>query len=91
MRRGTAGYWYVKVGWQGAPFGMGRTYLSIDFGDYDHVTPDVHAWALGFAVVQAVDVAATDLYAGVRFQDARAAGMAQQAVVSLILGARIRF
>lgn len=84
-------YWYVKVGWQGSMIAAGKTYTSIDFGSYDNITADVHAWAVGFAVVQEIDAAATDLYAGVRYQDAKSAGVGQDGVLSIITGVRIKF
>ena len=46
---------------------------------------------VGGAVVQSVDTAATDLYAGLRYQDAKAAGAGLNGVVTLVIGARIKF
>jgi len=71
---------------------MGGTYLSVDFGSYDHMAAgDIHGWSAGGAIVQAVDAAATDLYAGLRWQDAKAAGAGLNGVVTLLMGARIKF
>jgi len=84
-------FWYVKLGWQGDLIAAGKTYTSIDFGSYDNLTADVHAYAIGFAIVQEVKAAATDIYAGVRYQDAKSGGVGQNSVVSLITGVRIKF
>jgi len=87
----TGAFWYVKAGWQGSVTSLGKTYTSIGFGSYDHMTPDVHAWSVGFAVVQEIDAAATDVYAGIRYQDAKTGGVGQTGVVSIISGVRIKF
>jgi len=84
-------FWYVKIGWQGDLLSTGKTYTSIGLGRYDNMTADVHAYSIGFAVVQEIKAAATDVYAGIRYQDAKSGGVGQVAVVSLITGVRIKF
>ncbi|MEQ8698013.1 MAG: porin [Bauldia litoralis] len=85
-------YWYVKGGYQSKFWSMGTTYLSLDFGSYNQMAPgDIHGWSIGGAVVQAVDTAATDLYAGLRYQDAKTAGAGLNGAMTLLIGARIKF
>ena len=87
--RGT--FFYAKVGWQGALWSIGKTYTSVDFGRYDHATPDVHAYAVGFAVVQDVEAAEASLYAGIRYQDAKQGGVGQDGLLTILTGVFIRF
>lgn len=84
-------FYYVKAGWQGTIWSVGKTYASVDFGQYDHVTADVHAYAVGFAVVQDLDGAASSVYVGIRYQDAKRGGVGQDGLLTLITGAIIRF
>lgn len=66
-------FWYVKGGWQGKIWSMGKTAVSIDYGQYvddDGIAVggrhDNFGQAYGIGLVQKIDKAATELYAGVR-------------------------
>jgi hypothetical protein len=84
-------FWYVEGGWTGNIRSMGETSIAGNFGAYNHITQDAHAWVAGIAFAQKVEAAATDLYAGYRYADAKLNGTRLEAVNILIVGARIKF
>lgn len=97
-----AQFWYVKGGWTGKIFDIGKTSVSVDY--YQSRNQDgsngAIGRALGFGAVQKVDKVATELYLGVtRYQyetDALVAGAGTPVtefhpIWSVLAGARVKF
>lgn len=97
-----ANFWYVKGGWTGKIFDMGKTSVSVDFfkaSNEDGGNGNVGT-AIGFGGVQKVDKIATELYLGVtRYNletDALVAGAGTptnefSAIWTVLAGARVKF
>jgi len=101
-------FWYVKGGWKGDIWSMGATAISIEYGEYvddDGIAVggrhDNFGQVYGIGLVQKIDKAATELYAGVRRYELEVNAGATDAsgalitglepVTAALVGARIKF
>ncbi len=105
-------FWYVKGGWVGTIFSMGKTAVAIEYGEYMNddgprlagltASDDNFGRVYGIGLVQKIDRAATELYAGVRrYEMDIATGTALdqngqlvtgiEPVIAALVGARIKF
>jgi len=105
-------FWYVKGGWIGTIFSMGKTAVAVEYGEYMNddgprlagltASDDNFGRVYGVALVQKIDEAATELYAGVRrYEMDIAAGTALdqngqliaglEPVIAALVGVRTKF
>jgi hypothetical protein len=89
-------FWYVEGGWQGRIWAMGKSYFSVGGGTWNGgltrvPNNDIHAWRINTAFVQAIDAAATDIYAGYAYYDGKRQGTGLDAGHVIVVGARIKF
>ncbi|MEQ8695717.1 MAG: hypothetical protein RLT05_04060 [Bauldia litoralis] len=89
-------FWYVEGGWQGRIWAMGKSYFSVGAGTWNGgltrvPNNDIHAWRINTAFVQAIDAAATDIYAGYAYYDGKRQGTGLNAGHVIVIGARIKF
>lgn len=85
--------WYIKAGWQGRPFSIGKTAVSIDFGRGDNFqSAGSRLWTVGIGLVQKIDRAATEIYLGYRYHHAttRTYGTLDS-IHAIMTGARVKF
>lgn len=90
---GGAYYWWTRVGWRTDPFAFGTTSLSVDwYNGYDFLSDGARSENFGAYVVQSIDAASIDLYAGWRrFTYSDELGGSYQDADGVLLGARFFF
>lgn len=83
---------YGKLGYQFAPFSIGTTAFSVDFGQTQDLAQNGdRAKTFGAQAVQNVDQAATELYLGYRFHELDRDDAAFQDINAVLTGARVKF
>lgn len=85
--------WYIKAGWQGKPFAIGKTAVSVDFGRGDNFqSAGSRLWTVGVGFVQKIDQAATEVFLGYRFHHATTRSYGTlDSIHALMTGARVKF
>jgi predicted porin len=85
-------YYYGKIGYLFKAFSFGTTAVSVDYykGEHQAVNDD-DSTAWGFGIVQKIDRAAMELYAGVRFYDYERPGIEFETIAAAMTGGRVKF
>lgn len=102
--RKDAGFWWLKLAQDFTLFSFGKTALSVDyaftragadaptFGLADFLVVNSERYnSYGFFIVQHLEKAATELYAGIRKHELTRARAHFKGIISAFLGARIKF
>ncbi|MDH3658540.1 MAG: porin [Alphaproteobacteria bacterium] len=90
--RNDAQFFYGKLGYQFAPFGIGDTAVAVDYYDGEDIAVDGdESTSIGLVAVQNVDRIGTELYAGLRNYELDRGGADFDDVTGLLVGARLKF
>lgn len=91
--RSTSGdYGYVKLGYQGNWFSIGKTAMAVDYYQgNDRSSEGAEATAVGFGVVQAIDRANLEVYLGYRSYELTETAASYQDASSVLFGTRWKF
>lgn len=85
----------VEGGWRGKIWAMGATAVTVGYGIWHHQSNGGgntgRTYRYHFAVNQAIEAAATDIYMGVSYDDGQFNGAGREGVVIFLMGARIKF
>ncbi len=85
-------FWYVKAGWQYQIFSFGKSAFAVDYGEYiDQFTAGDFGQSYGVYVVQKIDKAATEIYAGLRNHTYDQKGTNFEDLLAALIGARVKF
>lgn len=86
------GYWYGKLGYMFGAFTFGKTAIGVDYmHSHDAVVNGDDGDAFGIGLVQKVDAAALELYAGVHVMSYSQPGVNFQDVTVATTGGRVKF